>query len=372
MKWKRAGILLILALLYACSEQPPIKIGFIGSISGRASELSQAARDGVILAIEKTNQSGGLLGRKVELVVFDDQHDKDQAREGMNALADAGVVGIIGAITSQMAIAAAPEANKRNIVLISPTASTLELEKIKDHFFRTISTCEANARRLAKYAREELGITKVAILKDLSNNAFTDPWQTCFADQFVLEHGEVVAQRTYNSLVQNVSFLDLAEQLLAAEPEAILILSNSIDAALFSQQVDKLGKNIQMLGSDWAFTGNLVQYGGRSVEGFISTTNLNMDSADPTFQAFKKSYTTRFGVPPKFPSVLAYEATQVLFAGLSKNPNPSELDKTLASIGPVKGLQGDLLLDSYGDIKRTTHINAVRDGAFVFISKSDK
>lgn len=370
MKFRLTAILICAALLVACSEQKPIKIGFIGSLSGRAAEVSQAARDGTVIAVEDFNNKGGLRGRKVELKIYDDHHQEEKVREGIETLSESGVRGIIGPITSQMAVVAVPLANKRKIVLISPTSSTMELNKKQDYFFRTIATCEKNARSLAVYASGTLGAKRLAILRDTSNDAFTMPWQHCFSEQTIALGNEVIARESYNSMESDFSFIALAKKLLSAEPDAILVLSNSVDAALFSQQIYKLSNTPPaLLGSDWSFAGDLVRYGGKSVEGFTFTTNLDMQSDDPDFNAFTKRFYARFGTQPRFPAVLAYEATQVLLQGLAKTSEGGDLKKSLEGLGEMKGLQGVIKLDQYGDIVRASHINEVKSGVFVSIKK---
>lgn len=367
--WRFLTYLLVTGIIAGCGEQETIKVGFVGSLSGRAAAVSQASRDGVILAIEDTNQAGGINGRQLELITYDDQHDKDKITEGINFLADAGAVAIIGPITSQMTVAAVPVANQRKIPLISPTTSTDALSGTKDHFFRTISACRINARNLATYAREELNVQRLAILKDLSNSAFTTPWQDCFKEKFIELGGHVVSEVNYTSMNQDFSFHALAEEIIESEPDSILTLASSIDAAMFSQQVYKHRQDIQLLGSDWAFSGELIRYGGKTVEEFTFTTNVNLEDNSPRFKNFKERFIKRFGAEPKFPSTLAYEATSVLFEAIRQNPGAKNLSATLEKIGHIQGLQGTISLDHFGDIIRPTYINKVQDGGFVFIKE---
>ena len=364
-----AFLLFTAVFLSACSEQEPIKIGFIGSLSGRAAAVSQASRDGALFAVEEVNRSGGINGRQLELIAFDDQHQNDKVREGVNTLADSGAVAIIGPITSQMSVVAAPVADQREIVLVSPTTSTVELSDKKDYFFRTISSCDINARNLATYALQDLQVKRLAILQDLSNMAFTNPWREHFKKQATKLGGEVVAEMTYFSLRGDVTFSELANRIIQSNPDAILVLTNSIDAALFSQQVAKLDENIKLMGSDWSYSGDLFRYGGKSVEGFYFTTNLNMKDNSPAYTDFKAAYSKRFGVTPKFPSVLGYEATRVVVEGLRKAPDFKKLKAAVEELESIEGVQGTITINSFGDTLRPTHINKVQDGDFAFIKK---
>ncbi|MDT8445116.1 MAG: ABC transporter substrate-binding protein [Desulfuromonadales bacterium] len=109
--------------LPACKEQPPLKIGFVGGLTGRVADLGVAGRDAVILAVEEKNRSGGIAGRKVELVVSDDRQDVGSARQAISELTTQQVVAIIGPMTSSMAAVIQPLVNVEQIVTISPTVN---------------------------------------------------------------------------------------------------------------------------------------------------------------------------------------------------------------------------------------------------------
>ena len=81
-------VALLSLFVSSCSEPPPLKIGFLGGMTGRSTDLCVSARDGVQLAVEAVNQQGGVNGRQVELIIFDDQSDDAKVREGINFLAD--------------------------------------------------------------------------------------------------------------------------------------------------------------------------------------------------------------------------------------------------------------------------------------------
>jgi branched-chain amino acid transport system substrate-binding protein len=354
--------------LCSCTEQEPVKVGFIGSLSGKASELCLIARDGVQLAVEEINAQGGLNGQQVELVVFDIKNKADNAFEGIDVLTDSGVKAIIGPATSEMAKAATPAANKRKTVLISPTASTVELSGLDDYFFRVYPTSAANASSLADYAATVAKNQRVAILSNLANQAFVEPWQSAFTKRFKELGGEITTTLSFNPENGKISLFEFAKEIIATEPDGVLILTNSIDAGLFSQQVKKLTDDIDLYGSDWTFSGELVQYGGKNVEGFTFTTNIDMDNETAEFKSFKSNFVDRFDKEPNFPAVFSYEATQLLFDALRKNSNRQQLPDTLKKLARVKGLQAEYKLDAYGDIERPPYLNKVKDGEFVRVT----
>jgi branched-chain amino acid transport system substrate-binding protein len=75
--------ILFILLLCSCSEQEPIKAGFIGSLSGKSSELCLNARDGAQMVAREVNGEGGLGGRQVEFVVFDVSNSTEKTQASM-------------------------------------------------------------------------------------------------------------------------------------------------------------------------------------------------------------------------------------------------------------------------------------------------
>ena len=125
--WVWAIIGLGIAVLLGCEPLEPIRIGFVGGTSGRVADLGIAGRDAVLLAVELRNQSGGVAGRKVKLLIKDDQQSPELARRAVRDLIEQGVVAIVGPMTSAMAIAVVPIANEAKVLLMSPTATTDDL-----------------------------------------------------------------------------------------------------------------------------------------------------------------------------------------------------------------------------------------------------
>ena len=106
-------------LLAACTRSEPIRLGFLGSLTGRSSDLAEAARNGAMLAIEQRNLAGGVHGRTIELTVRDDAENPDVAAKAAAELSASGVKAIIGPIMFASVIL-----KVRAALSATPTAST--------------------------------------------------------------------------------------------------------------------------------------------------------------------------------------------------------------------------------------------------------
>ncbi len=359
------GLLLVgLIVTAACDKaQSPLLVGFIGGLTGRVAGLGVAGRDGVILAVEEVNRAGGIGGRRVEIVAKDDRQDPEAARQAVKELAEAGVVAVIGPMTSSMAVVARPAAEQYGLVLVSPTVTTTSLSGAEDNFFRMTVPLRVNADKTVEYALAR-GLKRFAVSIDTANAAFTEDWFSAFQDSLQARGGEVVFVERYASGAKQV-FLPLAERLFRSSPDAVLLLSGAMDTALMAQQLRKLGCKLPLFASEWAFTSDVINFGGSASEELMSFVTYDPDSQSPGHLGFLTRFEERFGYKPSFAAVLSYEAATYLFQGLKHNPQRGGLQKTLQGIGRISGLQGEVILDRFGDPQRQTHLAVIRDGKFV-------
>ena len=347
----------------SCSEEPPLKIGFVGGLTGRVADLGVAGRDGVLLAVEDLNQSGGIGGRKVELVIKDDRQNDGSAKQAIRELTKENVIAIIGPMTSSMAVAILPLINAARIVTVSPTVTTDQLSGQDDFFLRVTAPLSRKAEQLANHIVNKLKLKNIAVVCDVSNRAFTETWLKYF-EQTLLEKGGRIAVVEEFTSQPDVHFLPIAKRILKTSPDGVLLLSNAIDTALLAQQIRKLESNVALFSSEWAFTTDLISFGGRPVNDMTAFLSFNASSQQARYLAFKEKFTKRFGYVPSFATVLAHDAASFLFAGLQKNPPRSGLKDALLGFDRFSGLQSDIKIDKYGDVERELFMTVIDNGQF--------
>lgn len=360
----RLGIGAALALSAACSPPEPVRIGFIGNISGRGADLGIGGRNGVQLAIEQRNAAGGIGGQMVELLVRDDGGDPEHARRVLRELVAAGVALVIGPMTSGIAVAIAPEAERAGVVLLSPTATTNELADQDDHFFRIVGPTRDFASASARHLREHLGIGTLAVAYDARNLAYTASWLSDFRRTFEALGGTIGSVHTFESS-DTERFLPIAGRLLAGMPDGILILANSLDAALIAQQVRKLDARVPLASSEWAATERLTEIGGKAVEGMSLASFLDEQNAAPAYLEFRRAYRERFGNPPSFSGLTGFDAANTALDALQRRRRGQALRDFFREHPEVPAAQGGYRFRAGGDGERPTYIMTIRDGRFV-------
>jgi branched-chain amino acid transport system substrate-binding protein len=354
---------LTLAAGTSCGKKGPVKLGFVGGLTGRVADLGISGRNGAILAVEMKNDAGGVNGRKVELLVRDDQQDPDVAVRVDRGLIDAGVAAIIGHMTSVASVAAVPLADERKVVLVSPTTTAVVLSGKDDHFLRVIGTTRDYSILMARYLRKDRGLKSVSLAYDLGNRSYTEGWFVDFRKEFETLGGKVVRVVPFQS-GHDLRMHDLVPRLLAPGVQGIVMVASAMDTAKFCQHLRKKGVTLPVAASEWSGTERLIDFGGIAVEGVAVTQFFDRDSRAPTYIAFREAYRKRFGVEPGFASVTAFDAANVVLEALCQAKAGESLKAAILRISRFPGVQGPFTIDRFGDAARECFITVVKDGRF--------
>lgn len=351
------------AILGCRKEKKPVKLGFVGCLTGRLSDLGTSGRNGALLAVEQVNKSGGIAGRPAELIVKDDKQDKDTALEADRALIEEGVVAIIGHMTSAMSMAAVPLMNRKRVLMVSPTTSTNALKGIDDYFVRVMPPNSAETDHLAQYAVREMGVRDIAAIYGLANRLYTEMFLKHFKRAFENLGGRIVLTRSLG-VGERDDFDEVAASLVGPDPDAILIVAGALDAAMICQRIRILGSDAPILSCGWAMTDDFIEQGGPTVEGVVFSQLIDANSREKSYLAFKEAFESRFGHPPDFAACHGYEAARMILDALEHNPDAKALKATILGQKRCYSVQGDFRLDPYGDPQRKRHLIRVRGGKF--------
>ena len=351
-------------LLTACGPGEPLKLGFIGGISGRFADLGATGRNGALLAVELRNEAGGISGRRVELVSRDDEQNNDKGLQGFQELVDQGAVAVVGPMTSSIAVAITPVANRAGVVLMSPTSVTNSLTGRDDHFFRVVSPVTRYARQSAEYHRTRAGHTTAAVIYDVSNLDYTKNWADEYRAAFEQLGGNVLKQVEFDTSKPK-RYDAIAAAALAGNPQIVVVISNAVDAALIATGLRQKSKSVHLAGSAWASTERLVELGGTAVEGMLVEQFFNRLDTSERYLRFHDAFVKRFGNEPGFAGLTAFDAANVLMDAIAAHPARADIKAALLARKTFTGAQGDIAFDATGDALRESYISKITDGKFV-------
>ncbi len=351
-----------LVMLCGCHPSAPIKVGFVAALSGHLTELAIDGRNGAELAIETLNAQAGL---RYELSVHDVGGALESAPSAVDALADEGVAFAVGPMTSTVAAAMAPEAARRHLVLISPTANSDALSGRDDWFFRVMPASGPAAEQLAA-ALVSRGLMPVAVMTEWRNRTYSESFTRRFDSRLRSLGGPPMQEVRYES-DQSPDYAKIAAQLMATHPKTVLLVCSAVDASIVAQHLRRLDSNVQLAMSPWGANAELLQLGGRAIEGALVLQTQDQDSQEPSYLDFRKRFVQRYGSQPSQAAAYAYEATMMGAEGLRRKTDAQSLRDVLRVPGSWPGLQKPVVLDRFGDSVGAFHLSEVRQGHFAML-----
>lgn len=355
----------VLMSLIACGDQKSVEIGFVGELTGKRSEVGVAVRNGVQLMVDQINASGGIKGRMLELDVRDNIGDTEVCRSLINGMMADGIQFIVGPIFSQMADVTMESTKGKSVLVITPTMSTDMLSGRDDNIVRTSSTTTRQANLILE-ASITYGLKSVAVVYDLSNSKYTELLYTSFKQRAEKERVSVPLALTIDK-TNHPEMLPLARELIAAKPDGILMCLSAIDAANLSQQIRKLGSSVQLIGVSWSQTEDLIQQGGKAVEGMLLVSTRSYGNPTKALVTFQKQYEARHMVTPSFAAGRGYDAMGLLADAMKKavDINSEEVKKAILGIADYQGVDGPVQLDQFGDSLSGYSMVVVKNAKFV-------
>lgn len=362
--WQQAFVLALLSLcIEACTKPEAYTIGFVGVLSGPGADLGVSGRNGVMLAIEEHNNAIGHTGSKIELLVRDTKRELETARQVTQELIVKKVELIIGPMTSGTAMQLVPMVNGSSSILLSPTVTTTDLTGIDDNFVRVIDDTRTYARKSARYQYAQLGHHTFSVIYDISNKSYSERWLRDFRKEFENQGGKLLDIRPFTPSTE-ATFLDASVALLKHQPDTVLVIGTSVDAALICQQLRKLNPAQNIVLSEWPTTERFIELAGEAAEGVVAAQFINRADSNPRFQAFRKAFLARFGAEPGFAGLAGYDAGKIAIKAVETRKTGDTLKETILDAGTFDGAQSPVHIDKFGDAKRETYITRIHNGRF--------
>jgi branched-chain amino acid transport system substrate-binding protein len=338
-----------------CAAPEPLKLGFLGALTGRGADLGVAGRDGAMLAVEQANAQGGVQGRKLVLNEFDDRQQPDAVAGLRPAIEQAQLAAMVGPMTSSVASQWIPMANALGLTTVSPTVTSTDFSGQDDFFFTITSNTAEYARVNASYVVQRTGVQRLALLRDAGNAAYTNSWGEHFSRQARALGAQILADLRFNSG-------DLAQlgqtvrQALQSRPQAMVLVANAADVAQLAQVTRRLGSTLPLFASEWAGSEQVRALGGQAVQGLVFSQFLDPHGQQPAYLAFVRDFSARYKRKPGFAEVAAFDATRVVLQALAGRATGESLKQTLLRQQSFDGLQNPIAFDRIGDARRPVYM----------------
>ncbi|MFM8322458.1 MAG: ABC transporter substrate-binding protein [Chloroflexota bacterium] len=350
-----------------------IKVGLLAPLSGQVPTFGVSTKEGVELAVKEWNDKGGVLGKKIELIVADSQCSADPAVNAANKLIDQdGVKYLVGEVCSSASIPVSEIVNQKKVVQISPTSTnpTVTVDKdgkTKPFTFRACFIDPFQGLVMAKFAMGK-GYKTAFIMNDQGND-YTVGLAEAFEKAFTEMGGTVVGKESYTA--QDTDFSAILTKIADSKAEVLYLPDYYNIVNLVGAQAKDKGVTAVMMGGDgWDSSDLDVKAAGG---GFYSN---HYDAGDtrPIVVDWLKKYGEAYKDDkgqPKVPDALAtlgYDAANLLIAAIEKAgvDDPTKVAEALAAI-TWEGVSGKITFDASHNPIKAAAVIGIADGAKKFV-----
>ncbi|CAG0973362.1 Leucine-, isoleucine-, valine-, threonine-, and alanine-binding protein [Anaerolineales bacterium] len=358
-------LVVVSMLLTACqSGSDTIKVAVLAPLSGAVPTFGTAMKNGVELATEEWNAKGGVLGKQIELVIADSQCEADPAVNAANKVIDQdGVKYIIGELCSKASIPVSEIAEAKSVVQISGSSTnvnvTLNVDgSTKKFVYRTCFIDPFQGLVGAKFAYENLGAKTAFIMLDQGND-YVRGLAEAFEESFTGMGGTVVGKETYTST--DTDFSAILSKVQEAKPDVIFLPDYYPIVNLVGAQAKQMGVTAPMLGGDGWDSPDLSP---ASAAGGYFVNHYTSDSTAPIVVDFVGKYKAKYGSVPDAIAALAYDAANVMYAGIEAAGKDDAAAVTKAVEGLTwEGVTGKITFDEFHNpIKGAVVMKVTEDG----------
>jgi branched-chain amino acid transport system substrate-binding protein len=362
------ALLLLIGLLVPgmAGAADTVKIGLLAPLTGFAAADGLSVLNSVQLAVERVNQDGGLLGRQVELVYYDDRADgKEAVALSRKLIQQDRVAGVVGGSYSTPSRAVAPIFEDEEIPFVAAYAVHPDVTTSGKYCFRNGFLGMVEGKSAGYVSVELLKAKKIALLT--SDNDFgrtlAEGFKAYLGDQG--KDAQIVFEQTYP--FKEKDFKPYLSKVKEANPDILFASGYYFQTGPIVQQARELGLDIQILGEEGADSPKFLEIAGASAEGFVIVTNLDRDDPRPVVQDFLKTFEQRYQIQPDMVGASAYDAFMIICDGIRRagTTDGPAIQQAIAATKDYNGLTGVLKgFTDIGEVVKEVQVQIVKDGRF--------
>jgi branched-chain amino acid transport system substrate-binding protein len=356
------------ALVTAAVAQDTIKVGEFASLTGKEAAFGQSSHKGTVLAVDELNATGGVLGRKFELLTEDNQSKAgESATIAKKLISRDKVVALLGEVASGRSLEAAPICQQAKIPMISPSSTNPKVTEMGNYIFRVCFIDPFQGVVMAKFAKDTLKVRKVALLTCVSA-PYSVGLAKYFKERFLADGGAIALEQKYSD--GDKDFKAQLTAIKAAGVEGIFVPGYYTEAALICKQARDLGLNLPIFGGDGWEAPELIEIGGTAVDGTYYSTHYSPENRTPAVQEFVKKFQKRWnGETPDAMAALGYDSAMVLADAMKRagTTEPARVRDAIAATKEYPGITGRTTIDAQRNATKSAVVITVQDGHFKFV-----
>ncbi|MFI5953615.1 ABC transporter substrate-binding protein [Cryptosporangium sp. NPDC051539] len=285
-------------------ESGPIRIGLTVPLTGNYQALGTGDQQGAKIAVAQINASGGIDGRKIELVVKDDKTQPDQSVLAFNAHKSEGAVAVIGSSFSNSALATIPLAERNSMPYISLAAADQQVDPVRKFAFQIPARSSTYAEQTLKYF-QSAKISKIALAHDTKSSYAVAGYTA--VKKLAAQYGvTVVVDRSFDTGTQDFSAVYAPVRTSGAQ--AVFVWATGPPAVIATKQFAAAGLSIPLVLTGAQGTPLFTKPAGAAAEKVVLSTAIGVIGGDLPASPLKTAvdklavdYQKQYGsYPPQF------------------------------------------------------------------------
>ncbi len=349
-------------------QQPEeLMVGVYGSLTGTTATFGISTRDGIAMATDEANQAGGVLGKKIRLIVEDDQGKPEEAQTVVTKLINKDrVIAVLGEVASSRSLAAAPVCQQNRVPMITPSSTNPRVTQVGDYIFRVCFIDPFQGLVMAKFASNSLKIKNVAVLRDIKND-YSVGLGDVFVENFKKLGGTIVSDESYSE--GDTDFSAQLTSIKSKNPQAIYVPGYYTEVGLIARQARKLGITVPLFGGDGWDSPKLWEIGGEALNDCFYSNHYSVDDPSPAIQKFVADYKIRHNQVPDAIAALAYDAARILFDAWKRagSTDGAKVRDALAQTKEFPGVTGKITLDENRNAVKPAVVLRVKNGKLEYV-----
>ena len=343
-----------------------VKFGVSFPMTGDFSEYGELLFNGMQLAIDQTNNKGGIDGKQIELVLEDSKGIPEEAeRIARKFTQDPEILLELGDFSSPASMAAAPIYEQAGMAQIAPVTSHPDFTRMGDNMVRVVAIQPVESHFLARYASERLNVSDAAIV--YLNNSWGEVAKKAFKEKADEVKINVIAEEPIE--LGQTNFKDTLEVLMGANPDVVYIASEYAETARFLEQARDAGFEAEFMNSGAPQSFELVRVAGDSAEGLIGGALYHRENPEPTSAAFTADYERRFNSQPNLFAALGYDAGLLaVYGAANAKGERNRVASTILTLSDFSGATGHFDYSTSRDPDKNYMATTVQNGKWVILN----
>ncbi|NLM74620.1 MAG: ABC transporter substrate-binding protein [Clostridiaceae bacterium] len=371
---KAISIFLVLVftmtLLAGCGSkvnENEIPIGINYELSGSVASYGQASVEGIELAIEEVNKAGGIDGKLIKPIKYDNKSEHSMATTlAKKLMTQDKVVAVLGPATSGAFKATIPEANKNKVVVASGSATddsvTVDESGVKEYAFRICFTDSFQGTAMANFALNNMSATKAVVIMDSSSD-YGKGLAKNFTETFEAGGGTVVASEAFVS--GDTDFNAILTKIKGNDFDVIFISGYYNEAGLIIKQARALGIDAPILGPDGFGAPELVELAGAdALNDVYFSSHFSVLDTDPSVADFIENFKAKYGKEPDQFAALGYDLAMFVIDGIRRagSTDPTAIKDALAATTDFSGVTGSFSIDENHNPVKAVVVVGIENG----------